>query len=66
MVSDEEVLSAIGYLDPDLADGSIIDRYRATLRYRRRLRLSFLVASIVVVLCAILCKILIRLVYFPT
>jgi hypothetical protein len=66
MVSDEEVLSAIGYLDPDLPDESIIDRYRVALRFRRRLRASFAIASVVVVLCVIFCKILIRLLHFLT
>ena len=32
LVSEEEVLSAIGYLRPDLPDGSMLDRYGAALR----------------------------------
>jgi hypothetical protein len=56
MVSEEEVLSTIRYLDPDLPDGSKIDGYRATLRLRRRLTIVSAITSIVIVLSIIVTK----------
>lgn len=56
IVSEEEVFSAIRYLDPDLPDGSKLDEYQAILRFRRRLKLGLLVVFVVIFLCITIAK----------
>jgi len=56
IVSEEEVFSAIRYLDPDLPDGSKLDEYQAILRSRRRLKLGLLVVFVVIFLSIAIAK----------
>ena len=49
MVSEEEVFSAIRYLDPDLPDSSRLDEYQTRLRSKRRLKRSLLIALFAII-----------------